>query len=174
MRSFDTAHLDSIFRLVAKSDGSAYATASADKLITIRNAKTHEIEMRLEGHTGYVLAAAFSPEGKRIATAGDDEEIKVWNLETGKNRAFARYTANEFQSQSHSQDNGTSLAILPRCYRVYFDALSIYRGVLATPHSNDGGLLPEWWSSRAAILLRNRKHGRCPPMHVDGLKERPL
>jgi len=90
VRSFDTAHLDSIFRLVAKSDGSAYATASADKLITIRNAKTHEIEMRLEGHTGYVLAAAFSPEGKRIATAGDDEEIKVWNLETGKKiSAFA-------------------------------------------------------------------------------------
>lgn len=84
VRSFDTAHLDSIFRIVAKPDGSAYATASADKLITIREAKNHEIVQRLEGHTGYVLAAAFGPEGKRIATAGDDEEIKVWNVETGK------------------------------------------------------------------------------------------
>lgn len=84
VRSFDTAHLDSIFQLTPNHSGTQYATTSADKLVTIRDAKTHEIVTRLEGHTGYVIAAAFSPEDKRIATAGDDEEIKVWNLETGK------------------------------------------------------------------------------------------
>ncbi|MDX1579754.1 MAG: hypothetical protein R3266_14815, partial [Gemmatimonadota bacterium] len=89
-RTFDTAHLDSIFHLAASPDGKRYATASADKLVTIRDGSSHEIVKRLEGHTGYVLAAAFGPEGKRIATAGDDEEIKVWNLETGKKvSAFA-------------------------------------------------------------------------------------
>src|SRR5690606_27322283 len=31
-----------------------------------------------------VLAAAFSPEGGRLASGGDDEEIKVWSLDTGK------------------------------------------------------------------------------------------
>ncbi len=82
--TFDTAHRDSIFALVSNRDGTRYASASADKLVTIRDAKTHEIVTRLEGHTSYVMAAAFSPEGNRIATAGDDEDIKVWNLETGK------------------------------------------------------------------------------------------
>jgi len=84
VRTFDTAHLDSIFSLVSTPDRTRYATTSADKLVTVRDAKSHEIVSRLEGHTGYVIAAAFGPESRRIATAGDDEEIKVWKLETGK------------------------------------------------------------------------------------------
>ncbi len=65
-------------------DGKQYATTSADKLISIRETATHKIIKRLEGHTGYVMSAAFSPDGQRIATAGDDEQIKVWNIESGK------------------------------------------------------------------------------------------
>lgn len=84
VKTFDTAHRDSIFTLVLSADGKRYATTSADKLITVRDSATHEVVKRLEGHTGYVLAAAFSPEGGRLASGGDDEEIKVWNLETGK------------------------------------------------------------------------------------------
>jgi WD40 repeat protein/mono/diheme cytochrome c family protein len=82
--SFDTAHRDSIFAIALRADGKQYATSSADKLITIRDSTKHEIVTRLEGHTGYVMAAAFSPEGDRIATGGDDEEIKVWEIKTGK------------------------------------------------------------------------------------------
>jgi len=84
VRSFDTAHLDSIYALTRSHSGDRYATVSSDKLITIRNSATHEITTRLEGHTGYVLAASFAPGDDRIATGGDDEEIKVWNLGTGK------------------------------------------------------------------------------------------
>ena len=84
VKSFDTAHLDSIYALSRSRSGKFYATASSDKLVTIRDSKTHKITTRLEGHTGYVLTASFSPEDDRIATGGDDEEIKVWNLETGK------------------------------------------------------------------------------------------
>lgn len=84
VKSFDTAHLDSIYALSRSQSGKLYATASSDKLITIRESKAHKITTRLEGHTGYVLAASFSPEDDRIATGGDDEEIKVWDLKTGK------------------------------------------------------------------------------------------
>ncbi len=84
VKSFDTAHLDSIYALTRSHSSNQYATASSDQLVTIRDSKTHEITARLEGHTGYVLDAAFSPNDDRIATAGDDEEIKVWNLKTGK------------------------------------------------------------------------------------------
>lgn len=82
--TFDTAHRDSIFSIVLSGDGKQYATTSADKLISIRETATHKIIKRLEGHTGYVMSAAFSPDGQRIATAGDDEQIKVWNIESGK------------------------------------------------------------------------------------------
>jgi len=82
--TFDTAHRDSIFAIALSADGKHYATSSADKLITIRDTAEHGIVTRLEGHTGYVMAATFSPEGDRIATGGDDEEIKVWEIKSGK------------------------------------------------------------------------------------------
>ncbi len=84
VKSFDTAHLDSIYALDRSHSGKHYATTSSDKLITVRDSGSHEIVNRFEGHTGYVLAVAFSPEDDRIATGGDDEEIKVWNIATGK------------------------------------------------------------------------------------------
>lgn len=84
VKTFDTAHRDSIFSIILSADGKRYASTSADKLIVVRDSGSHEIVKRLEGHTGYVLAAAFSPSGDRLASGGDDEEIKVWSLDSGK------------------------------------------------------------------------------------------
>jgi WD40 repeat protein len=39
----------------------------------------------LEGHTGPVVSAAFSPNGKKVVTASrKDKNFRVWNAETGK------------------------------------------------------------------------------------------
>ena len=35
-------------------------------------------------HQGAVLDAAFSPDGKRLATASQDRQAHVWDIETGK------------------------------------------------------------------------------------------
>ena len=40
-----------------------------------------------KGHTGEVLAVAFSPDGKTIVTAGSDGLGKVWDVATGSVRA---------------------------------------------------------------------------------------
>jgi WD40 repeat protein len=39
---------------------------------------------RLEGHTGFVWRAAFSPDGQRIVTAANDGTARVWNAANGQ------------------------------------------------------------------------------------------
>ena len=42
------------------------------------------VSMTLRGHSGFVQAVAFSPDGKRLATASVDQTAKVWDAESGK------------------------------------------------------------------------------------------
>ncbi len=41
----------------------------------------HQERRSLEGHTAPVFAAAWSPDGRRLATAGEDRMVLVWDLE---------------------------------------------------------------------------------------------
>src|SRR5690348_6713248 len=41
----------------------------------------------LKGHTDEVYALAFSPDGKALASAGQDASIRMWDLAAGKERA---------------------------------------------------------------------------------------
>ena len=44
----------------------------------------HEQECTLTGHWGYVMSVAYSPDGKHIVSGSYDNDVKVWDAQTGK------------------------------------------------------------------------------------------
>jgi WD40 repeat protein len=56
----------------------------ATETVRILDTTTGGEVLALSGHTSIVLAVAFSPDGKRIATGSGDRTIKLWDTATGQ------------------------------------------------------------------------------------------
>ena len=69
------------------------AIAAANNIHTY-DADTYKERMVLTGHTGAVLAVAFSSNGKLLVSGSADKTIRLWEVETGKlRRAREEHTA---------------------------------------------------------------------------------
>src|SRR5205814_7553860 len=58
-------------------------------LLPVSSLSAQEPKMRatLQGHTDAVVAVAFSPDSKTLASASYDGALKLWDMATGKERA---------------------------------------------------------------------------------------
>ncbi|HKB38923.1 MAG TPA: WD40 repeat domain-containing protein, partial [Gemmataceae bacterium] len=92
-------------------DGKTLATACrSEKVVTLWTLAGKTV---LNGHTQEVTDLAFAPEGRRLATAAGAEntgEVKLWDVDTGKEIATLPRQARRVQSLAFSPD-GRTLAV---------------------------------------------------------------
>lgn len=64
----------------------------------------------LMGHTSSVLSLAYSPGGKRIVTASQDQTVKVWDAETGQEKLSLKGFTSPVTSVGFSPDGSHIVA----------------------------------------------------------------
>jgi WD40 repeat protein len=75
------AHTPNIEGLAVFPDGRFLATVGNDAVARIWASADQREVATLIGHQGSVYAAAFAPDGTRLATAGlDDRTVRIWDL----------------------------------------------------------------------------------------------
>jgi len=69
---------------LAFSSSSVFASASSDTTIRLWDIASGKIVRLLQGHTDWVNALAFSPDGRFLASAGLDGTLRIWDANSGQ------------------------------------------------------------------------------------------
>jgi len=88
-----------------------------DSNLHLWNADLHCVENVFRGHTGAVLRASFSPDGRHIVSTSSDHTIRVWSFETGSQTAVYQNPGN-----IHNIQHLKTMEISPNGRRI----LSVY------------------------------------------------
>ncbi len=129
-----------IKQLSVSADGSAVAAVGSNRAVYLMDVQTHAIRV-LRGHTETVDTAAFSPDGKLLATGTTDGAVGLWNLAPGTLtilRGHARGEQGKVTDVSFSPD-GALLASdsYDKTIRLWDVATGAQRAVIDT--GNRGG-----------------------------------
>jgi WD40 repeat protein len=80
----ELGHLVSVLASPGSSspDGRWIACPRTGGTVDLCDARTGELAVTLRGHTGAIRGVWFSPDGKRLASAGTDQTLRLWEVST--------------------------------------------------------------------------------------------
>jgi len=96
-------HIHSVGGLAFSPDGRRLAAGYFDRLIDTWDTATGKRLRTLTGHTGLVVALAFSPDG-RLASASEDRTVRIWDLATAQEVLQLRGHTDSCQGLAFSPD----------------------------------------------------------------------
>src|SRR5437660_7014806 len=74
----------------------------------------------LKGHQGSVMAVAFSPDGKLLASSSRDKTIKLWDVATGAlKRTLTEHTADVYDVTFSPKGNWLASASADKTVRLW-------------------------------------------------------
>jgi WD40 repeat protein len=77
--------LSNVYALALSREGKL-ATGDDSSVIRLWTVPDLKLILTCEGHTDYVRAVSFSPDGQTLASGSDDFSVKVWNVHNGECR----------------------------------------------------------------------------------------
>jgi WD40 repeat protein len=141
-------------RVAVSPDGRFLAFAGASKIVTLWDVYGERLAYTMTGHADRVFALAFDDSSTRLATAGGDGQVFVWDTASGEQLQELPRVSSEISAVDFSPD-GKFLVLGGHTGRVYAQAL-----VLADLQGQASRLLTRGW--RLADCERVRWEVGCP------------
>ncbi len=90
-------------------DGWLASFTTEGRTVQLWGVQAHALAGEFQGHSGRILAVAFSPDSARLATAGADQSVRLWDVATRRELACLRGHGSEVRAVAFSP-NGATLA----------------------------------------------------------------
>lgn len=79
-RALPQPHADTIMTLAFSSRGNLLASGSTDRFVKVHTVTDGKPVRSFEGHAGHVLAVSWQANGQRLASAGADHSLRIWDM----------------------------------------------------------------------------------------------